>query len=203
MTNDTPPKACLADFGFTTMVLDPQDSLSSSFTLEGGTMQFMAPELLAPSRFGLRNAVPTKEGDVYAFGLVIFQVIVCAVTIYVPFPIFRQVLTEERPFGNIKLVELSYHVSFGVRPEKPGNAEAIGISDSLWKLVQECWKGDRMRRPRIQEVVAGVGDAAVNWDADMPPSNEEDSDAEEDSDELHHGEFSLVPIAPFFLRPSV
>jgi serine/threonine protein kinase len=59
-----------------TTVLDPQDSMSSSFTLEGGTMAFMAPELLKPSKFGLNNAVPTQEGDIYAFGLVIFQVIV-------------------------------------------------------------------------------------------------------------------------------
>jgi len=74
MTNDTPPKACLADFGFTTMVLDPQYPMSSSFTLEGGTLAFMAPELLAPSKHGLRGAFPTREGDVYAFGLVILQV---------------------------------------------------------------------------------------------------------------------------------
>jgi serine/threonine protein kinase len=76
MTNDTPPKACLADFGFTTMVLDPQNPMSSSLTLEGGTMTFMAPELLAPSKYGFKNAVPTQEGDIYAFGLVILQVIV-------------------------------------------------------------------------------------------------------------------------------
>ena len=74
MTNDEPPKACLADFGFTTMVLDPQNPMSSSGTLEGGTMTFMAPELLAPSKYGLKNAVPTQEGDIYAFGLVILQV---------------------------------------------------------------------------------------------------------------------------------
>ena len=75
MTNDVPPKACLADFGFTRMVLDPGNPMSSSLTLEGGTLAFMAPELLAPSRFGLKSAIPTQEGDVYAFGLVILQVI--------------------------------------------------------------------------------------------------------------------------------
>jgi hypothetical protein len=106
-------------------------------------------------------------------------------------------------------MELAHHVSSGVRPEKPANAEAIGISDSLWGLMQKCWEGDRTRRPRIQEAVAGVGNTAAKWHTDMPPSNTEDSDAEEESDaevysnELHHGEFSLVPIALFFLRPSV
>jgi hypothetical protein len=56
------------------MALDPQDPIASGFTLEGGTITFMAPELLAPSKFGLKDAIPAKEGDIYAFGLVILQV---------------------------------------------------------------------------------------------------------------------------------
>jgi hypothetical protein len=118
----------------------------------------------------------------------------------VSFLTIHQVLTGEQPFRNIKPLELAYHVSFGARPEKPANAEAIGISDSLWKLMQRCWEGDRTQRPRIQEVVAGIGDAATDWHTDMPPSStehREDSD-EEDSDELKYSKFSLVLIAPFF-----
>lgn len=51
------------------------------------------------------------------------------------------------------------------------NAEDIGISDPLWKLVQMCWDGDRLRRPRMQEVVEGVGGAAAHWNTDMPPTS--------------------------------
>ena len=47
MSNDTPPRACLADFGLATLV---------------------------PSEFGIKGSVPTPEADIYAFGLVIFQV---------------------------------------------------------------------------------------------------------------------------------
>ena len=75
MTNDTPPTACLADFGFTTLVPDQEVLVSSGVALQGGTMTFMAPELLAPSNYGLKGSFPTREADVYAFGLVIFQVI--------------------------------------------------------------------------------------------------------------------------------
>ena len=35
----------------------------------------MALELLAHSKFDLKNATPTREADIYAFGLVILQVI--------------------------------------------------------------------------------------------------------------------------------
>jgi len=75
MTNGTPPQACLADFGFTTMAIDSQNAMSPSPTIQDETMAFMAPEIIAPSKFGLKNSVPTQEGDVYAFGSVILQVI--------------------------------------------------------------------------------------------------------------------------------
>jgi len=81
MTSEEPPRACLADFMFMTMVLDPHNPMSSSFALEGGTLTFMAPELLEPSRHRLENSAPIKEGDIYAFGLVILQVTAFPVTI--------------------------------------------------------------------------------------------------------------------------
>ena len=57
-----------------TMVLDPKKPLSCSAGFEGGTLTFMPPELLMPSLFGVKNPIPTPEGDIYAFGLVIIQV---------------------------------------------------------------------------------------------------------------------------------
>ena len=74
MSNDTHPRACLADFGFTTMVLDPINPMSRSAQLEGGTKAFMSPELLVPSEFGSSDSIPTPQADIYAFGMVIFQV---------------------------------------------------------------------------------------------------------------------------------
>ncbi|KAF9789247.1 kinase-like domain-containing protein [Thelephora terrestris] len=171
MTNDTPPTACLADFGFTTLVLDPLNPMSSSLTLQGGTMTFMAPELLAPSNYGLKNSVPTREADIYAFGLVLFQV-----------------LTGDQPFRNYKPQELAYYVSLGTRPEKPANAKDIGISNALWELMQVCWHRKIEERPQIQEVVEGVKNAAAKWRKEMPPSAPEQREdyVEEESDELRH-----------------
>ena len=74
INNDTPPRACLADFGFITMAFDSVQPMSCSMQFEGGTTTFISPELLAPSRFGKRESVPTPEADIYAFGMVIFQV---------------------------------------------------------------------------------------------------------------------------------
>lgn len=57
-----------------TIILDPAYKLSCSAQAEGGTMTFMPPELLIPDRFGKEYAPPTPQADVYAFGLVIYQV---------------------------------------------------------------------------------------------------------------------------------
>ena len=73
MTNNTPPRACLADFGFMTVVLGPGQELPRA-KVEGGMMAFIAPELLMPERFGKEGSTPTPHADIYAFGMVIFQV---------------------------------------------------------------------------------------------------------------------------------
>jgi hypothetical protein len=74
MSNDVPPRACLANFGFTNMVLDHDQQIACNVQLEAQAMVFMFPELLMPSAFGLRDCIPSKEADIYAFALVIFQV---------------------------------------------------------------------------------------------------------------------------------
>ena len=56
------------------MVLGPDQSMSHSAQSEGGTLAFMSPERLVPSKFGMKNSISTPEADIYAFGLVIFHV---------------------------------------------------------------------------------------------------------------------------------
>jgi len=74
ITSDDPVRACLADFGFMTIVYDDADSPESTSALGGGTTPFMAPELLSPSMFGKTKCQVSKEADVYAFAMVILQV---------------------------------------------------------------------------------------------------------------------------------
>jgi len=57
-----------------TVILDPVQKLSCSAEMEGGTMKFMSPELLVPDAYNMEDAKPTPQADIYAFGLVIFQV---------------------------------------------------------------------------------------------------------------------------------
>jgi len=74
MSNDEPPHACLADFGFITTVLSPDQKSSCSAGTTGGTARFMSPELLVPEAYNMKTSKSTPQADVYAFGSVIFQV---------------------------------------------------------------------------------------------------------------------------------
>ena len=161
MSNDNPPRACLADFGFMTMVPDPSQPMSCSAQLEGGTTMFMSPELLVPSKFGCKDSVPTPEADIYAFGLVIYQV--CDQDrSYLSFTYVVQVLTGDIPWRSLRIAELAFKVVEGVRPAKPENASKIGFSDSLWDFVGRCWDGNMELRPKIGEVVAEVSKEPIS-----------------------------------------
>jgi len=74
VSNDAPPHVCLAGFGFMTPAADPGQQMARSAQLEGGTMSFMSPELLIPDLFSRADAEPTPQSDIYAFGMVIYQV---------------------------------------------------------------------------------------------------------------------------------
>ena len=65
----------LTDYGLIAIISDPNTVDPGSTTSPSvGTVRYMAPELLNPSGFGLKNSNPTKKSDIYAFGVVTYQV---------------------------------------------------------------------------------------------------------------------------------
>ena len=83
-----------------------------STTTAGGTPFYMAPELLNPEKYGEKNSRPTKPADIYAFGMVIYEV-----------------LTGFDPFydQDLGVIQLVCRVLDGLRPTKPSNTEDIGF----------------------------------------------------------------------------
>ncbi|KAF9647564.1 kinase-like protein [Thelephora ganbajun] len=136
ITSDHPVRACLADFGFMTIVYDDASKPDSTTALGGGTTPFMAPELLSPSMFGRTKCQVSKEADVYAFGMVTLQV-----------------LTGLMPFHTLRDTEISYKVIRGDRPEMPTDAKDSGISEGLWQLLARCWNAKCTQRPLIDEIL--------------------------------------------------
>lgn len=119
----------------------------------GGTTPYMAPELIHPFKFGLERSQLSKEGDIYAIGMVVYEIV-----------------TGVRPFGpeNFREQQMVYAVLDGKRPEKPENAEDIGFGGGVWDLVERCWREDWTQRPTTGEVRQRLTVAAA-WSSSVPP----------------------------------
>lgn len=42
----------------------------------------------------------------------------------------------------------------GVRPDRPGGALELGLSDEIWETINACWDRDPGKRPTIELVLA-------------------------------------------------
>ena len=117
----------------------------------------MAPELLLPTKFGLERGVPSKEADIYALGMTMYQV-----------------FTGKWPFFPKREVEVMHAVMSGERPPKPENAEGIGMTEVVWDLLTRCWREDKTTRLAIAEVlkkfheITGEGKTADSMHEEFP-----------------------------------
>jgi len=130
--------ACLADFSLLTVVPDQSTIISSSTS--GGTVQWMSPELLHPALFGMEASHPTKESDCYALGMVVYEV-----------------LSRQAPFAPAKAPVVIWMVLEGKRPERPQGEEGRLFTDSIWGVLQLCWKPQPSERTNVEVVFRRLG----------------------------------------------
>ena len=136
ISDSTPPRAIIADFGSACPLATPAGIPDEG---EEGAPSFMAPELFLPTKFGLERGRPSKEADVYALGMTMYQV-----------------LTGKPPFRPTRKAAIIRAVISGERPAKPEDAEEIGMTEVVWNLLRECWREDRMTRPNISDILLWV-----------------------------------------------
>ena len=150
LIKDVPVRACLADFGLSTLA--PSVLGKTSTITTGGTYLYMAPELLDSG-----GARPTQPADIYAFGMVIYEV-----------------LTGCDPFHdyNLGVFQLLILISNGGLPKKPSNAKEIGFGSETWELVEECWGDKPTRRPTIERVLAHLARNSSGMNALKSPTYE-------------------------------
>ena len=128
-------KARLADFTLLT-ILHQSDTAIAPLR-EGGTIQWMGPELLDPKSFGLHKSRPTRESDCYALGMVIYEV-----------------LGGQAPFASFKLPIIFLMVLQDKRPERP---EGKLFTDSIWKTLELCWKRQPADRISVRTLLIELG----------------------------------------------
>jgi len=146
---DNSGHACLADFSLLTTASDQSTVVVSC--LEGGTIQWMSPELLYPERFNLVKSRPTEKSDCYAMGMVIYEV-----------------LSGQTPFSQSVLSAIIGKVLEGKRPQRPQGEEGKPFTDNIWKLLVLCWKHQPSDRASARAILSCLdGDPPSVW---SPPN---------------------------------
>jgi serine/threonine protein kinase len=128
INNETPPRACITDFGLSAVV--PSKTFGPTKPNGGGTFGYMAPELIS------EGAEPSREADMYAFGMVVYEVV-----------------TGTRPFGHRNHVELPVLTLQGSRPYRPEDLVDAGFGHGTWEFAERCWDENPTLRPSAREVL--------------------------------------------------
>jgi serine/threonine protein kinase len=135
----------------------------------------MSPELLDPESFGLKKSHPTRESDLYALGMVIYEV-----------------LSGWAPFAPAKAPVLK--ILRGERPEKPQGARGAWFTDGIWVTLEHCWQRHPDDRPNLNAVLLCLQDVAR---PSRQPSHADDgaeTDADVQSDTTTTSDFGIFSL---------
>lgn len=145
-------KACLADFGLACLISDISSISNSTTDNFGGSMRWMAPELFD----GIHTC--SIKSDIYAFGMMCIEVRHVHTETHIFFlHTTIKVFTGNVPFPQFKAVIVK--VLEGARPPRPSTI----VSDTLWSIVERCWKADSNARPTIRETLICFETAAEQF----------------------------------------
>ena len=138
----------------------------------------MSPELLDPTSFGLEKCRLTKESDRYSLGMVIYEI-----------------LSGMVPFAPIRVPVL--RILRGERPERPQSRQGTLFTDSIWEMLELCWKSRANDRPSLNAVLRCLRGESGSWTpvdtgADAPADSDE-GDQSDVTIASGSGAFSVFP----------
>ena len=97
----------------------------------------------------------------------------------------------------------------GVRPTRTDQAQALGLSDRLWELVQMCWQQDRSQRPaapfvleRLEAILySGAPAPAVGFKSRIDRTYIEGSESSESRKHLSIATADILKFLPVSSEP--
>jgi len=133
--------AVLTDFGRAKMIGD--QVFSTPFV--AGATKYWAPELILASNETDVNELFSKESDVYAYGMLCFEVYI-----------------NKEPFADYN-VKHDYHIAplilQGKRPLCTNAVKAL-IKENMWAMLEACWTHDPEWRPTAQVIAMRMSPAS-------------------------------------------
>ena len=156
--------AVLANFRLASVLPEPEVETGVPAECDPCSVRWLAPELLFPEEFGLEIARRTKETDIYAFAMVMYEVSPPFRLSDPPigpsphtfeyvthFP--RQVLCGLFPFQDVRNETVILKVRSGDHPCRPEGDSDLGLTDELWDAMMACWER-RDRRWEVSRIVS-------------------------------------------------
>ncbi|TDL17582.1 kinase-like protein [Rickenella mellea] len=128
--------ACLADFGLASL-RDSQGSTWDTTTEKAaGTLRWQAPELLLGDENG-ETILPNRCSDIYSFACLCIEV-----------------FTGKAPFMEISRDTVVVMTIMQKKtPKRPtDDLSGIGLDDSMWNIMEQCWQSEPTLRPTIAQV---------------------------------------------------
>lgn len=134
----------------------------STTTGGGGTVRWMAVELLAPKPATSEDGKHTKQTDVWAYGMVIYvsanmnvKEIRASLRLCND---LQELLTSNIPFFELHFdVQVALAIVGGQRPSRPAILKPEPSREQLrllWTVCLQCWEESPLARPEMAQICA-------------------------------------------------
>lgn len=146
-------QAYLCDFGLSRLAEDNILTASSSGSGIGGTIRWLAPEILC----GTETRV-TRASDVYAYAMTCFVSTLASLNRILSL-LPQEIISGQVPFASLRLP--SKIITIVIDGDRPDRITQPAVSDELWNIITACWQASPGSRPTTSQLLRSVRDCIL------------------------------------------